>query len=503
MVTRSLRLEVFLVAFAFLAYKGGVALAAHARSSTVRPAVTSPFLWALVALVGFSLAQAALMGAERATGPGWFAHPNVFAHALTILGFVAAAAVGVSSRWLVLVALLGGVVLTGSRSGLVVFVVALLFMAFTTSGWRRTSAAVLVVGVLLVASTSLAFPGSPWAQRILSPLYSALGTERQATNLLIRTEALDDATYWNQLGTVIERALPADSPAVWRVTRAEAVEWARPQQALDIDRGTPLTLSATFKRVTAAAPGFIGWAQGTDDPSAAGAPRGGMTFEVALDAGSAPRVSAAGLVSHSARYVDLGDGWSRLEFTFVVAGEGRVRVGVGVSPGVGSPQLGDAVEVRELQLEAGDAVTPYQPSIARTTGVGEALARVAIFRAAVRGIAQAPVLGHGSHEFPEFYRSTNGEGESPAHPHNAYLDAGFTSGVVGLVALLSVLGALYRASGRVQRAVLAGLAVANLVDSTFMSGSVLYLLAFVAPFAEVVDARRVRPLARDGQSASS
>lgn len=476
LVTLSLRLEVFGVALAYLALKGGVGLE-QAFGRALRPVTArASFLWALAVLLGFAVVQALLLGALRAQGPPWLPHPNVFGHVMLVVGFMAAAGRRPGARWLVLVATLAGVLLTGSRSALVGGAVTVLVSAVMNREWRGAALRTATVAIAAVALTSLLFPASPWAQRVLSPVYSALGLERPSKNLLVWTESLDDAKFWNQLGVASARASPARvAPTVWSVTRVEPIAWARPQQAVEVDRGVPHTLSAAFRHMGPTQPGFIGWAGG-----GAGSAPDDASFEVALGAAAGPTAVTAGLDSAVTDQTDLADGWTRLRFSFVIAGEGSARLGVGVSPGIGSATLGDSVEVREVQLETGSAVTAYAPAIPRTSGVGEALARIPIFRTAWRGITEAPLVGHGSGSFPAYYATDGGAGPVPAHAHNAYLDALFASGVVGLLALLSLLAALLAAGGTVQAALLCGVCVANLFDST-LAGPVIYLLAFVAP----------------------
>src|SRR5690606_14808908 len=119
LVTLSLRLEVFGVAFAYLALRGGVGLE-QAFGRSLRPVPSrASFLWALAVLLGFAVVQALLLGALRAQGPPWLPHPNVFGHVMLVVGFMAAAGRRPGARWLVLVATLAGVLLTGSRSALV------------------------------------------------------------------------------------------------------------------------------------------------------------------------------------------------------------------------------------------------------------------------------------------------------------------------------------------------------------------------------------------------
>lgn len=461
-------------AIAFLAFKGGEALASPRAAPAAGVCLRRAFVLAFGALLTWSLAQVLLGNAQRASGPSWFLHPNTFASALLIVGFAAMQGVAPRLRWLAAASVLAGLVLTGSRAGLLGYSVALVLVGLFDARWRRVTLASLGTAVAAVAVVSVAFPGRTWAQRLLSPAYSAIGVERTAKNLLVWTEEMDDPTFWNQLGVRTARGSSGGGrPAVWTISRVQPVEWARPQQAVLLSRGKTYTLSVTLRADQGLRPGVMGW---SDDA------RGRAHFEAALAGGEQGDVLLAdGLEAVVARVVALEGGWSRLDLTFALAGTGTVTVGVGVSPGLGSSTLGDAVEAKALQLEEGSAATAYEPAIRRTTGVGEALARGRIYEVAWQGIREAPLLGQGGRPFAAFYAARYSDTPTPGHAHNAFLQVAFATGVLGLAAFLIALAALFLAGGPLQKALLLGMAVANVFDSTLTTGSVFYLLAFVVP----------------------
>ncbi len=469
--------ELTVFAVGFLSFKGGETLSAVADTPRCRGVADNAFQLTLLILLAFAAWQAVLGGGQRVAGPVWYEHPNVFGYALVIVGTLAATAGTGRYRLMYLVAALGGVILTGSRSALVAYFVTLGGLALLDRRRRAKIAIALGVGAALVVGASLVLPNSLWAQRILSPLYWAVGIERGSKNVLLWTEQLGDLRHWNSIGVDVTGKLGKTSvPAVWTIDRTDPLSYARPQQVVEVQRGNTYTLSADLREypdATSGNPGFIGWASRDDTR---------VVFEVALTTGGAQVVQAVGLDQASATATDLGDGWRRLAFTFAVGGEGNVSIGLGVSPGVGSENVGDKVDLRELQLEAGDHSTQYQPAINRSTGVGEALVRQSIFAVAWGGIVNKPLYGHGATKLTESFVANGFAGEPPTHAHNLVLQILFSSGLLGLCALVGVLIALFSVAYAPQRALIIGVLVGNLFDVTFTAGVILYLLAFVVSF---------------------
>lgn len=479
--TGSLRSESFTFLLAFLAYKGGQGLSLSGSGANHEPRVRDVFTIALVIFLAFTIGQAITGRVERVAGPPWFDHPNQFAYVVLVVGFVAATTQHGVLRVALLVGTAAGLILTGSRSGLLAFFLGLAAIAAIDRRWRRPAVAAVVIGAAAVLLASSAFPTSPWAQRILSPAVSILGMERTSKNLLVSTEVLDDATHWNAIGVVADRLAPRPGgTSVWRIARTEPITWARPQQSVTLRGGNDYTLTAALRSprtlergaLDVSSPGLIGWTAREGSS---------VAFEVALQGNEAKILRSTGLTIAFASVSDLDDGWRRLQFTFTVAGDGSVPMAIGVSPGISSENLQDVVDVKEIQLETGTTPTTYEPSINRATGTGEALARGEIFDLAWRGVREAPIFGHGRTAFADYYVANGGTGRPASHAHNVVLQVAFQSGVLGVLALIAMLAVLYVRARPPQRALLIGVIVGNLFDSTLTAGTVFYLVAFVMP----------------------
>lgn len=468
--TGELRIELLTFGAAFLAYKGGQAAVTHCASGS-QAKHRDAFGLAFIVLFVYALIQALFNGDQRVSGPIWFGHPNLFAPVMLLVGFSAAAGVQSRWRWLVGVGTLVPLVLTGSRSSLIALFVALALAAAFIRGWRRTALVTFGVGVVAILLASFAFPGKTWAQRLLSPIYSSIGFTVTSKNLLTRTEDLGNLKHWNHIGVdVVLRDGPKFLPAVWTVSRIEPTEWARPQQVVEVMRGEPYTLSAAFSTSSRARPGLIGWASSEGSR---------IHFEVGLFEEQAVLRRNSGLEESSAHVIDLENGWRRLAFTFTLSGAGVAEVAIGVSPKLESDSLNDSVDFKELQLEVGHASTGYVPAIEGSAGLGEARARGKIFEIALKGVLKSPWFGLGSESFTDFYATREPTDVAPSHAHNAYLQTAFSSGLLGLAALICIMISLFWAGGPVNRVLLIGLAVANVFDSTLTAGVVLHLAAFV------------------------
>lgn len=437
----------------------------------VRHDLSSASFVAFLALFGYAVSQAFLFGEHRVTGPYWFDHPNYFAPVLLMLGLTAATAVPTRWRPVVVLGTLFALMLTGSRAAVAGWFVALAIAWALDRRWRTAAATGLGVGLIALILVSIAFPQKAWAQRILSPVYAALGVEAQSKNLLLWTEELSNLKHWNLIGVDVDRL--AKSPgrhSTWVISRTESIEWARPQQSVQLAPGVPYTLSAVFSGRSDLTPGFIGWAGGVGTS---------LSFEVGIAGGEALVLRRGGLDTSEARLTELENGLRRLEFTFSLLGTQAKNVAVGISPSLGSVSQLDEVTVSELQLEVGPMATTYMPAIERSSGLGEAIARERIFAIAWKGISEAPFFGHGSEAFASYYSARESGEVIPRHAHNAFLQSAFTGGVFGLFGLICALCVLFAVASPLGRALLTGLTVANLVDSTLLTGVVLYPIAFL------------------------
>lgn len=90
----------------------------------------------------------------------------------------------------------------------------------------------------------------------------------------------------------------------------------------------------------------------------------------------------------------------------------------------------------------------------RGTGLVQSSAREVIYSAALEHIAAKPVFGHGfgRNSSQAYYETTTPELELIEHPHNLFLSYADQAGIVGLLALLCVLGAFLLGFGKVARA---------------------------------------------------
>lgn len=116
--------------------------------------------------------------------------------------------------------------------------------------------------------------------------------------------------------------------------------------------------------------------------------------------------------------------------------------------------------------------------------------RIAVWRIAVSGIAEKPLLGHGANNFEPYYlaqKNTGGvalptTGETFDKPHNAFLEIAFSYGLIGLAAYLFLIGTIMRRAWRTPA--LCGALVGYLVFLFFFFdtfGSLL-MFFFVAAF---------------------
>jgi len=429
----------------------------------------------IVTLAAVALVQGTAIGGDRASGPYWMGHPNLFAHYLLIAAVTAAVLSPGRSVTLLLLATLAAIAVTGSRSGVVGAGVALIGSAFTFRELRRPVATAAGLSAAALVALALAAP-APWATR-LGPALLAELVGWVPKNLLVSTEALTDAKRWNPLGVDVTRE-PGSGDAVWRLVRRARGTWPRPQQTVGLQEGQTYTLTGEFRAEAGRSPGFLVW-RGTT----------GSRLELAAGltpAGEAFVTAGAGVAAAEAVATDLGGGWRRLTVSFVPASAGPVALGP--VPDLATDEVGAIVRVRRLQLGEGAEASAYSPTTSVSTGAGEAMVRLPAWRVAWQGFLGSPLVGQGSRAFSSSYSAHYPDAESPpAHAHDVFLDVAFSYGALGLVAIVAVLGRLFQVAGPAMRWALAGLLAANLVDSTFLTMTVLWPLA-----AGVALARRER-----------
>lgn len=465
--------EMATIGLMFLAYKGATALKDPHKE------IPYLFLGALTFFSLFSVVQVFVLGADRAAGPGWIGHPNLNAYILLILGVTVANMVRLTHRLPVLLLTFSSLAMTGSRSGLIAFIIAVILCAVVDRRLLKSTYAFLLLAGVGVIGLSAAMPASTWAQRISSPLAAAFNLERTARNMLIHTEKLNDTTTWNALGVeVLQEHALGRNKSVWTVVRTEPADWARPQQSVELSGGEAYTLSAYYHRSTMpvaasdSTPGFIGW--GGDQDSR-------VLFYVTAQLSGPQIVRQSGLAMARVGIERIDSNWIRLVFTFALEQDYPASVAIGVSPGISSEIVGDRVVFSQLQLERGTHPTPYRPSINQYAGQGEALVRLDIAQAAWAGVIERPWFGHGPGAFPHYYSQHSGSDQLITHAHNIVLESWFSLGLGGLAALSCVLMALWKSAAKPQRALLIGIIVGNMFDSTLASGAVAYLVAFAVP----------------------
>ena len=119
-------------------------------------------------------------------------------------------------------------------------------------------------------------------------------------------------------------------------------------------------------------------------------------------------------------------------------------------------------------------------SLPRVFSLSETTARRNIWAAAGEALAAHPWRGLGAGGFPAYWAEQRG-GEAVQHAHNLWLEFAASFGVPGLLFALSLSVALsltaWRAGGARALALVGGVLVMNLFDTTFFYGGVVFTLA--------------------------
>jgi len=110
--------------------------------------------------------------------------------------------------------------------------------------------------------------------------------------------------------------------------------------------------------------------------------------------------------------------------------------------------------------------------------------RLAVWNIALSGIGEKPFLGHGANMFEPYYLAQKNKGavmlpvtgEIFDKPHNAYLEIAFSYGIIGLVAYLFFIGAVFRRAWSIPA--FAGALTAYLVFLFFFFDTFASLLMF-------------------------
>jgi hypothetical protein len=445
----------------------------------------------VLVLALWSIVQVGVLAAPRASGPPWFHHPNVLAHAwLPIAALLAVLPRHRWSPWPLLAGLAAvALAMTGSRSGALAALVGVVLLV-PWGRWPRRRLVPLLAGAVLVAAALLvALPRPAWLDRLVgSWVPSSAGSA--SVNLLMASEDLDAVAVWTPLHVSVARLGDAVAvPVEWRVVRTATASWSRPQQSVLLEAGRRYTLSAEFRGVgTPGQPGWLGWGQ--DET-------GTHELTVWWDEDGAHGAVLGRLVDLEVAATPVGGGWTRLSASFAVSGDQPLRIGLGPNPDLSTATEGAAVDARALQLELGAAATAYAPgpmprASAADLARGEALARLPLWASAWSGILERPLAGWGYDAFGRYQERRDAGLEAPAHPHNQVLATLFEGGLVGALAGVFLLLGLWRGRSRPVRAVLGALLVANLFDATLLAVAVLFPTAFLAGVADGQDEPRPR-----------
>lgn len=423
-------------------------------------------------LVAWSLVQVVVLVDARASGPPWIGHPNLLAHVLLVVIIVplawserreislAAAALG-----------LVGLLLTGSRSGLLGGVVLLTLTAPSLLLRARALLPVALLAGLVIGF--LAFREGATISRFLT-LPAMPSSVESSKNLFAASEDLGNGAVWGRFGVTVDPLSDQEAPAEWLVTRTDDTAAARPQQFVTLVPERRYVFAAEIQGGRDAAPGLLAW--GADEAGAS---------EVRVWLGShGARAEGGGRVEDVvAGSSMLDDSWTRVWVAFTVRGPGPLGLAFGPSPDLASDRPMIDVSVRALQLEVGEVPSTYVAteavSGAREAALGEAVARFTHWRVALDGISARPWFGWGYDTFGAYAFTDGRATDRPRHPHNQVLSSAFEGGAVGVIALACVILAI-AAGGALSRSTVIALLLANAFDTTLLSTFVLFPLALLA-----------------------
>jgi Undecaprenyl-phosphate galactose phosphotransferase WbaP len=412
----------------------------------------------------------------------WDTHPALFGHAVLTLGLLIAIVTSSTPLRLTSLGLAAvGILVSGSReaaiAGVLALLLLLLFGGYRTLRTRLIEGALMVLMVLIAAGLS---PLLGWGR--VGFLVEASGNSA-ASNLFLGTE-IANGDWWDTSWVTVEstrQVVGGETLTVYTTTKRGEEGWLRLQQLIELQPGATYTLSAWIDSAAPHPPGLQGWgrfegAEGVETFFAGGTLR---------DDGWRPAVRGDGELI--AGGVAASDGpWQRVYVTFRYGADAPPLTWyVGMAPD--TRKVADSTtRFAGFQLEEG-ALGPYLPGPA-TEGLAFGVARIPFWRAALDGIATAPLFGRGPDSFPDFFEASRPDRSqlhlTPAHPHNLALEVLFERGLFGLLGLLALLLGLTWAALRMRDAallaVVGAVVTANLFDSSLFTAGVLYPLAAVA-----------------------
>lgn len=408
------------------------------------------------------------------------AHPAIFGHTMLVLAALLAVVVpaaGLRALALALGAI--GVVLSGAREAIFVWLVVAVALRFAG---RRGSLATNVTEWVLIGSMLLIGVGAFNSLGLgRTGFVTALAPGTSDVNLLRGTE-IAEGDWWYPLGVgyVATPLYVEGQPRTgMTVTKQWTEPWARLQQVVTLKPQTTYTLSAVLRPYGGAVAGFDGWGQSAGD-----APTSALSTQVSDGTHRATTTGAITVLTTSATALD--DDMLRAQVTFRYDGERPLVWYVGVVPDR-SALTGATTTFAEVQLREADSLLPYVPGFAERGVTSLRASRLPVWEDALAAISARPLLGWGPNGLAtavnDLMPLESRLRPVAAHAHNmllaVWVDRGLV-GVIGLIVLVAVIGLrAVQQRDRPAVIVIGGALVLNLFDATLLSGTIIYPLAAV------------------------
>ena len=299
---------------------------------------------------------------------------------------------------------------------------------------------------------------------------------------LSRGPAAAAGEWWFPLGVEVEAAavtLDGAARTSYRVTKTDPEPYARLQQIVELRPDTAYVLAVAWRSDGELRPGLDGWGRIESG-------------DQVVNLGATMReghwvIGSSGPLTVLGQGVDApADGWTRGHVAFRYEGTEPLVWYVGAVPDR-SGATGVTTTFAEFQLIEGDAWLPYLPNEADARLTDLRTTRLPLWRQAIEGIAARPWLGWGPGGYVAAVQALHPDDARyrplVAHAHSLVLDTWVERGVVGLLGLLLLGGAMtlrvLQQRDRAMAVVLASVVLLSLFDTTFFSGAVIYPLAAV------------------------
>lgn len=411
----------------------------------------------------------------------WDSSPAFYGHTVFVLGALISILVPQSRlRFFALGLSALGILVAGSREAAVAWVAVMVLSSFGRGvrSRRRRIAEIGVAAFILALTSGL---GSYFGWGRFGFLLD-VAPSSNSYNLVPGSE-IANGDWWDKTGVLVSSSnvmIGGNELTAYYVTKKNADNWLRLQQVIPITSGETYTVSAWIKPEDTAQAGLQGWGQllGTGQTFVLNSALVEGQWEAAV---SGPgRLLASGIAEHS------GD-WTRAFATFHYEGEQEILYWyVGLAPDR-RELMRTSASFAGFQLEASSAPQAYVAGSA-SRGLSLADARIPYWQAAWRGVGEKPWLGHGPESFTPYYEHewpNNSKLRAlPSHVHNFFLQLLFERGLIGLLAVLILLLALFWGALMTLdvRLLIVGASILfiNLFDVTLLYGAILYPLAAVA-----------------------